>query len=118
MEVHHHPDHHFVLVHGSMHGAWQWYKLVDRLQKAGHKVTALDMAGAGIHSASPDSIVSYEEYNQPVTDFFRSLPEDDHQKVKSIGAHHLLQGEEDQVPGFKCLLSRFWCFGGWCRWCW
>ncbi|KAG0557865.1 hypothetical protein KC19_11G162600 [Ceratodon purpureus] len=82
--------HHFVLVHGGMHGAWQWYKLVDRLQKAGHKVTALDMAGAGTHPASPDSIATFEEYNKPVTDFFQSLPEDDHQKVVLIG--HSLGG--------------------------
>ncbi|KAG0602080.1 hypothetical protein M758_11G158700 [Ceratodon purpureus] len=82
--------HHFVLVHGGMHGAWQWYKLVDRLQKAGHKVTALDMAGSGTHPASPDSIATFEEYNKPVTDFFQSLPEDDHQKVVLIG--HSLGG--------------------------
>ncbi|KAM7507008.1 hypothetical protein LguiA_017461 [Lonicera macranthoides] len=27
---------HFVLVHGSCHGAWCWYKLIKLLQSAGH----------------------------------------------------------------------------------
>jgi len=72
---------HFVLVHGACHGAWCWYKLIDRLQKGGHQVTALDMAGAGQHPVDPGSIATYEQYNQPVTQFFESLPEDDPSKV-------------------------------------
>ncbi|EXB63678.1 hypothetical protein L484_027021 [Morus notabilis] len=35
---------HFVLVHGSCHGGWSWYKLVPLLKSAGHAVTALDLA--------------------------------------------------------------------------
>lgn len=76
---------HFVLVHGAHHGAWCWYKLIDRLQKAGHHVTALDMASAGQHPADANSIATFEQYNQPLTDFFLSLPENDPSKVVMIG---------------------------------
>ncbi|MEM9624426.1 MAG: alpha/beta fold hydrolase [Pseudomonadota bacterium] len=37
----------FVLVHGSWHGAWCWYKIVPALQAAGHNVVALDLPGLG-----------------------------------------------------------------------
>jgi len=75
---------HFVLVHGGCHGAWCWYKLVDRLQNDGHQVTALDMAGAGQHPADPNTIATFEQYNQPLTDFFESLPKEDPSKVRSL----------------------------------
>ncbi|KAG0558137.1 hypothetical protein KC19_10G007100 [Ceratodon purpureus] len=67
--------HHFVLIHGGMHGAWSWFKLVDRLQKAGHKVTPIDLAGAGQHPADPNTITTFEEYNKPANNWFASLPE-------------------------------------------
>ncbi|GMN75579.1 hypothetical protein TIFTF001_056325, partial [Ficus carica] len=40
---------HFVLVHGTCHGAWCWYKVAAQLKSTGHKVTALDLATSGIH---------------------------------------------------------------------
>jgi hypothetical protein len=66
---------HFVLIHGAFHGAWAWYRLEDQLQKAGHKVTSMDMTGAGINLADPDTITTWEEYHKPALDFFQSLPE-------------------------------------------
>lgn len=39
---------HFVLVHGSWHGAWCWYKIVAGLEDAGHRVTTIDLPSAGI----------------------------------------------------------------------
>lgn len=81
---------HFVLVHGGCHGAWCWYKLIDRLRNEGHQVTALDMAGAGQHPADPNTIATYEQYNQPLTDFFESLPKEDPSKVVLVG--HSLAG--------------------------
>jgi pimeloyl-ACP methyl ester carboxylesterase len=73
---------HFVLVHGACHGAWEWYKLADRLEAAGHKATALDLAGCGIHPADPNTITTYSQYMQPLTDFVASLPVDE--KVPSL----------------------------------
>jgi len=39
---------HFVLVHGSFHGAWCWYKVTAALEAAGHRATAIDLPSAGI----------------------------------------------------------------------
>ncbi|KAI5316687.1 hypothetical protein L3X38_036394 [Prunus dulcis] len=41
---------HFVLVHGACHGSWCWYKIKPRLESAGHRVTALDLAASGINT--------------------------------------------------------------------
>ena len=37
----------FVLIHGSWHGAWCWYKVIPLLEQAGHKAIALDLPGHG-----------------------------------------------------------------------
>jgi len=37
----------YVLVHGSWHGAWCWYKITARLRAAGHTVIVPDMPGHG-----------------------------------------------------------------------
>jgi pimeloyl-ACP methyl ester carboxylesterase len=33
----------YVLIHGSWHGSWCWYKIIPRLQLAGHRVIAPDI---------------------------------------------------------------------------
>ncbi|KAH7432234.1 hypothetical protein KP509_07G014200 [Ceratopteris richardii] len=60
---------HFVLVHGSGHGAWCWYKVIARLEGAGHTVTALDLASSGIHKSDAGSIGSVAEYVSPLMNF-------------------------------------------------
>ena len=37
----------FVLIHGSWHGAWCWYKVMPRLERAGHRVLAFDLPSLG-----------------------------------------------------------------------
>jgi pimeloyl-ACP methyl ester carboxylesterase len=37
----------YVLVHGSWHGAWCWYKIIPLLEQAGHTAIALDLPGHG-----------------------------------------------------------------------
>ena len=37
----------YVLIHGSWHGAWCWYKITPRLEAAGHKVVVPDMPSHG-----------------------------------------------------------------------
>jgi pimeloyl-ACP methyl ester carboxylesterase len=37
----------FVLVHGMSHGAWCWDALRDHLERAGHRVLAVDLPGHG-----------------------------------------------------------------------
>lgn len=36
---------HFLLIHGSWHGAWCWYKIAPRLRNAGHSVLVPDLPG-------------------------------------------------------------------------
>jgi len=35
----------YLLIHGSWHGAWCWYKIAPRLRDAGHKVIVPDLLG-------------------------------------------------------------------------
>ncbi|HEY8507238.1 MAG TPA: alpha/beta fold hydrolase [Steroidobacteraceae bacterium] len=37
----------YLLVHGAWHGAWSWYKIIPRLERAGHRVIAPDLPGLG-----------------------------------------------------------------------
>ena len=50
-----HPAH-FVLVHGSFHGAWCWYKIVGALEASGHRATAIDLPSAGIDPTPPAGV--------------------------------------------------------------
>ncbi|KAM2543127.1 hypothetical protein TB2_022481 [Malus domestica] len=64
---------HFVLVHGTCLGAWCWYKLVTLLRHAGHRVTALDLEGSGIHSNQIHEVTSI----WPLMEFLGSIHEDE-----------------------------------------
>src|SRR5262245_27471702 len=55
----------FVLVHGSWHGGWCWYKVVPRLQKSGHKVVAPDLPSLG-RDRTPISAVSLESWTDSI----------------------------------------------------
>jgi pimeloyl-ACP methyl ester carboxylesterase len=45
----------FVLVHGAWHGGWCWRRMVDALQKQGHRAFAVTLTGVGdrAHLLSP-----------------------------------------------------------------
>lgn len=47
---------HFLLLHGSWHGAWCWHKVLPRIQAAGHTVTAIDLPGRGRAPAVPCAV--------------------------------------------------------------
>jgi pimeloyl-ACP methyl ester carboxylesterase len=53
----------FVLVHGSWHGAWCWYKIVPRLQALGHRVEVPDLPSHGRDWTKPADVTlnSYVE---------------------------------------------------------
>ena len=89
---------HFVLVHGACLGAWSWYKVITFLQTAGHKVTALDMAAAGINQTQPESLASLTEYFEPLLSFMEVLPSDE--RVVLVG--HSLGG-----LGISMAMERF-----------
>ncbi|KAK9129637.1 hypothetical protein Sjap_010124 [Stephania japonica] len=78
------PRKHFVLVHGSSHGAWCWYKVKPVLERAGHRVTALDLAASGINLKNFREIRALIDYSEPLIKFLESLkPEDE--KVILVG---------------------------------
>ena len=67
--------HHFVLIHGVCHGAWSWYRVATALEAAGHRVTALDMAGCGASPGRGEEVASFEEYSRPLLDAVAALAE-------------------------------------------
>lgn len=72
-----------MLVHGSCHGAWCWYKVAAQLKSTGHKVTALDMAASGVHPKKVHEVSSVSDYAEPLSDFMASLPPEE--KVILVG---------------------------------
>ncbi|KAL6980886.1 Methylesterase 17 [Sarracenia purpurea var. burkii] len=74
---------HFVLVHGISGGSWCWYKIRCLLENSGYKVSCIDLKGAGIDRSDAQSILSFEEYNQPFMEFMSVLP--DTEKVILVG---------------------------------
>ncbi|CAH8392461.1 unnamed protein product [Eruca vesicaria subsp. sativa] len=80
---------HFVMIHGSCHGGWCWYKVKPLLEAAGHRVTALDLAASGIDlTKSITEISTFEQYSEPLIQLIASLPSDE--KVVLVG--HSLGG--------------------------
>ena len=79
---------HFVLIHGSVAGAWIWYKVKPRLEEAGHRVTALDMAASGVNTKTIEEVRTFDLYNEPLMEFMAKLPENE--KVVLVG--HSLGG--------------------------
>ncbi|CAM0958849.1 unnamed protein product [Alopecurus aequalis] len=78
---------HFILVHGLGHGAWCWYKLVVALEAAGHRVTAIDLAASGMHSARIDEVHSFDDYSRPLLDAVAAAP-DDGERLVLVGHSH------------------------------
>ena len=63
----------FVLIHGAWHGGWCWYKVVARLQAAGHQVHAPDLAGLG-RDMTPLHEVTLARWVDQVADLVSSQP--------------------------------------------
>ncbi|KAM7498039.1 hypothetical protein LguiA_022453 [Lonicera macranthoides] len=74
---------HFVLVHGSCHGGWCWYKVTTLLESAGHTVTAVDLGASGINPKQLSDIPTYSSYLQLLADVLEALPSG--QKVALVG---------------------------------
>ena len=63
----------FVLVPGSWHGAWCWYKVVPPLVKEGHRAVALDLPGHGTDH-TPVARITLESYVNSVCNAIEGLP--------------------------------------------
>jgi pimeloyl-ACP methyl ester carboxylesterase len=64
----------YVLIHGSWHGAWCWYKIIPLLEQAGHTAIALDLPGHGRDwTAARD--ISMQSYVDSVCKILDAQPE-------------------------------------------
>jgi pimeloyl-ACP methyl ester carboxylesterase len=70
----------FVLVHGAWHGGWCWYKVVPRLEKAGHTVLAPDLPSLG-RDTTPLAGVSLDSW----ADFVCQILDAAHEPVILVG---------------------------------
>jgi pimeloyl-ACP methyl ester carboxylesterase len=55
----------YVLIPGSWHGAWCWYKIIPLLEQAGHRAIAVDLPGHGRDWTDPRN-VSLQSYVESV----------------------------------------------------
>jgi len=55
----------YVLIHGSWHGGWCWYKVIPLLERAGHKAFAPDLPGLG-RDTTPLSDVTLDSWTDSV----------------------------------------------------
>lgn len=65
----------FVLVHGSWHGAWCWYKVVPRLVAQGHRAIAVDLPGHGRNPRVFRGAITLRAMASSVIDVLEALPE-------------------------------------------
>lgn len=106
----------FVLVHGAMHGAWCWYKIVELLEKDGHRVSAPDLMSAGTNPVTADSITVFDEYDQPLMHFLAKLPQTEKIVLvgHSMGGISIARASEDfpHLIGVAVYVCAFMCRGG------
>ena len=63
---------HYILVHGAWEGAWSWDLTQPALEKAGHRVTTIDLPGSpGAKRDIAD--VTMESYIETVIDVINGL---------------------------------------------
>ncbi|KAK8951442.1 Methylesterase 3 [Platanthera zijinensis] len=78
-----------ILVHGSCHGAWCWYKVVAMLRTQGYAAAAIDLAACGADPRRlPQDVSSFDEYTRPLMDLVAAVP--DGEKVVLVG--HMFGG--------------------------
>src|SRR4051812_20142149 len=63
----------FVLVHGSWHGAWCWYKVVPRLRARGHHVDAVELPGHA-RDWTPPAAVTIDSYVERIHEAIDRAP--------------------------------------------
>jgi pimeloyl-ACP methyl ester carboxylesterase len=64
----------YVLIHGSWHGAWCWYKIIPLLEQAGHQAIAVDLPGHGRDWTAARE-VTLQSYVESVCNILDAQPE-------------------------------------------
>ena len=83
----------FVLVHGAWHGAWCWDKVVPLLERAGHRVVAIDLPGHG-RDKTPLKDVTLAAYAARVVEALKAQPEPSALVGHSMGGAAISQAAE------------------------
>ncbi|WP_255558287.1 alpha/beta fold hydrolase [Flavobacterium taihuense] len=63
----------FILIHGSWHSAWNWYKVTPLLEKQGHIVYSIDLPGMG-RDKTPIENVRFDSTIQQLCKLIDSIP--------------------------------------------
>lgn len=63
----------FVLIHGSWHSAWNWYRITPLLEKLGYRVIAPDLPGMG-RDKTPISEVRFDKTVALICQMLDTLP--------------------------------------------
>ena len=63
----------FILIHGSWHSAWNWYKVTPLLEKKGHTVYSIDLPGMG-RDKTPIENVRFDSTIQKLCRLIDSIP--------------------------------------------
>ena len=61
----------FFFIHGAMHGAWCWVKVIDILVNNGHHCLDMDLPGAGL-DRTPRTEVTFDTYLQSIDHFIEN----------------------------------------------
>jgi pimeloyl-ACP methyl ester carboxylesterase len=93
----------YVLVHGALHGAWCWDKVVPLLRKAGHVVEAPDLPGHG-RDRTPIQEVSLQAYVDRVCDVLDAQPDAVILVGHSMGGGVITQAAEYRPEKIKTLV--------------
>ena len=64
----------YVLIHGSWHGAWCWYKIAARVKAAGHTVVVPDMPSHG-RDRTPPGQVTMQDFVNTITQILDAATE-------------------------------------------
>jgi len=93
----------FLLVHGGLHGAWCWSKLIPHLETHGHDVLAIDMPGLG-DDPTPAEQTTLSDYGDAVARGARALGGDVIAVGHSLGGMSISTGAEKAPELFSKLV--------------
>ncbi|GKA98711.1 salicylic acid-binding protein 2-like protein [Tanacetum coccineum] len=66
---------HFVLVHGTCHGAWCWFKLKPLLEAMGHRVSAFDLLASETNTKEKVVLVGHSFGGMSISLAMEKFPE-------------------------------------------
>jgi pimeloyl-ACP methyl ester carboxylesterase len=93
----------YVLVHGSWHGAWCWYKITPRLEAAGHKVVVPDMPSHG-RDWTPPGQATMQMFVDTITKVLDAEPDPVVLVVHSRGGIPVAQAAEERAEKIRTLV--------------